>query len=70
VKHPEGDFSYPFSIDLDEDIPSSYEGTRGYVRYTCKASVERPWKFDENVIEPFTVIQHYDCNNIRHALVR
>lgn len=68
VKHPEGDFTYPFSIDLGKDIPSSYEGKRGYVRYTCTASIERPWKFDQNVKEPFTVIQHYDCNNIPNAL--
>jgi len=60
--HPEGNYTYPFNFPLNADIPSSYEGRRGYVRYTCKAILDRPWKFDESIKEPFTVIRHLDCN--------
>ncbi|VDI20843.1 Hypothetical predicted protein [Mytilus galloprovincialis] len=68
VKHPQGDFSYPFSVQLGADMPCSYEGKKGYVRYCCEAVITRPWKFDETFREPFTVIRHLDCNEFADAL--
>ena len=64
VMHPEGSFTYPFNFSLNNDLPR-----RGYVRYTCKATIDRPWKFDESIKEPFTVIHHLDCNQLVNALV-
>ncbi|XP_076110982.1 arrestin domain-containing protein 17-like [Mytilus galloprovincialis] len=68
VKHPQGDFSYPFSVQLGADMPCSYEGKKGYVRYCCEAVITRPWKFNETFREPFTVIRHLDCNEFADAL--
>lgn len=70
MKHPQGDFSYPFSVQLGADMPCSYEGKKGYVRYCCEAVITRPWKFNETFREPFTVIRHLDCNEFADALVR
>lgn len=68
ITHPEGSFTYPFNFPLQAELPSSYEGRRGYVRYFCKATIDRPWKFDESTKEPFTVVHHFDCNQISNAL--
>ena len=68
VIHPVGNYTYPFNFPLNADIPSSYEGRRGYVRYTCKAILDRPWKFNESIKEPFTVVRHLDCNQLISAL--
>ena len=69
VMHPVGNYTYPFNFPLSTDIPSSYEGRRGYVRYTCKAILDRPWKFDESIKEPSTVVRQLDCNKLINALV-
>ena len=39
----------------------------GYVRYYCKAKINRPWKFDKTVIAGFTVLPHFDLNTIPYA---
>ncbi|CAG5124903.1 unnamed protein product [Candidula unifasciata] len=62
VEHPSGFHSYPFSLHLNPSLPSSFEGRRGYVRYFCKATINRPWKFDEHTKRAFTVIHHLDLN--------
>ncbi|RUS82645.1 hypothetical protein EGW08_009598 [Elysia chlorotica] len=61
-EHPAGLHSYPFSLNLSQNLPSSFEGRRGYVRYFCKATINRPWKFDEHTKRAFTVIHHLDLN--------
>ncbi|KAK6186165.1 hypothetical protein SNE40_008258 [Patella caerulea] len=61
-EHPAGSHFYPFSLRLAPNLPSSFEGKRGYVRYFCKATIDRPWKFDENTKRAFTVIHHLDLN--------
>ncbi|XP_052059942.1 arrestin domain-containing protein 17-like [Mytilus californianus] len=66
--HPAGYATYPFNFPLNSETPSSYEGRRGYVRYTCSAVIDRPWKFNETIKEPFTVIHHLDCSQLLNAL--
>ncbi|PVD21291.1 hypothetical protein C0Q70_19463 [Pomacea canaliculata] len=65
--HPAGDHSYTFCLQLPSTLPSSFEGRRGYVRYFCKASINRPWKFDEHTKRAFTVIHHLDLNVVPTA---
>ncbi|XP_069113549.1 arrestin domain-containing protein 17-like [Argopecten irradians] len=69
VEHPAGQHVYPFSLHLPSTIPSSFEGRRGYVRYTCKANIDRPWKFDESTKRAFTVIRHLDLNLVPNVLM-
>jgi hypothetical protein len=59
---PAGEHSFRFSMMLPNHLPSSYEGQCGYVRYTVKATLDRPWKFDHEVKAAFTVLLHVDLN--------
>ena len=62
IDHPAGRHEYPFSLALRPDLPSSFEGEYGYVRYHCKATIDKPWKFDHDTKYAFTVISHLDLN--------
>jgi hypothetical protein len=59
---PAGEHSFLFSMTLPNHLPSSFEGKYGYVRYTVKATLNRPWKFDHEVKAAFTVLLHLDLN--------
>ncbi|XP_049855328.1 arrestin domain-containing protein 3-like [Schistocerca gregaria] len=59
---PPGEHVYNFSVKLPENLPSSFEGTYGRIRYTIKAKMNRPWAFDEKVKAFYTVISHLDLN--------
>ncbi|VDK36948.1 unnamed protein product [Anisakis simplex] len=59
---PEGRHEVPFSYTLAKTLPSSFEGEYGYIRYTCKATCERPWDFDISSKKAFTVVGIEDLN--------
>ncbi|XP_060821608.1 arrestin domain-containing protein 17-like [Bombus pascuorum] len=61
-KLPRGYNQYPFSFQLPNNIPCSFEHTNGYIRYTVKAVIDRPWKFDHECKAAFTVISNLDLN--------
>uniref|UniRef100_A0A5S6PZJ7 Arrestin C-terminal-like domain-containing protein n=1 Tax=Trichuris muris TaxID=70415 RepID=A0A5S6PZJ7_TRIMR len=50
-----GNHEIPFSYRLPENLPSSFEGEFGFVRYTCKVIMERPWEPDLICKRAFTV---------------
>ena len=62
VEHPAGRHSYNFEMEIPTTAPSSFEGQYGYVRYSVKAIIDRPWKFDHDVKAAFTVIGALDLN--------
>ncbi|XP_029048517.2 arrestin domain-containing protein 3-like [Osmia bicornis bicornis] len=62
VKIPEGQHTYQFSFQLPQHIPSSFEHQYGHVRYTVKAVIDRPWKFDHQSKRAFTVVTILDLN--------
>ncbi|XP_048769206.2 arrestin domain-containing protein 2-like [Ostrea edulis] len=66
-----GDHVYPFVIPLTTagELPSSFEGRKGYVRYTLLGQIARPWKADETIVLPFTVINHLDLNEFPDAVM-
>uniref|UniRef100_A0A914ELG0 Arrestin C-terminal-like domain-containing protein n=1 Tax=Acrobeloides nanus TaxID=290746 RepID=A0A914ELG0_9BILA len=64
---PAGIHKFNFVFPLPYTCPPSYEGQLGYVRYYCKAKIDRPWKFDKTVIAGFTVLPHFDLNTIPYA---
>ncbi|KYQ55050.1 Arrestin domain-containing protein 3 [Trachymyrmex zeteki] len=57
-----GEHKFPFTCTLPTNLPSSFESDFGHVRYTVKATLDRPWKFDQDVKSPFTVITPLDLN--------
>ncbi|XP_062579348.1 arrestin domain-containing protein 3-like [Saccostrea cucullata] len=59
---PAGQHVFPFAFSLPQNIPSSFEGGVGYVRYTIKGTIDKPWKFDHTTKRPFTVITSLDLN--------
>ncbi|CAD6242599.1 GSCOCG00009532001-RA-CDS [Cotesia congregata] len=68
IELPIGEHSYPFQCPLPPNLPSSFEHDHGYVRYTVKASIDRPWKFDHQVKIAFTVVSNFDLNKEARAL--
>lgn len=57
-----GTHTYPFTCALPPTLPSSFEGEHGFVRYTVKVTLDRPWKFDQETKMAFTVTSHLDLN--------
>ncbi|XP_003490327.1 arrestin domain-containing protein 17 isoform X1 [Bombus impatiens] len=57
-----GEHKFPFQCILPMNLPSSFESDFGHVRYTVKATLDRPWKFDQEVKSPFTVVSPFDLN--------
>ncbi|XP_059470699.1 arrestin domain-containing protein 17-like [Neocloeon triangulifer] len=57
-----GEHFYPFNYVLPSNLPSSFKGDYGHVRYTILAVVDRPWKFDYEAKAAFTVISPLDLN--------
>lgn len=64
---PAGVHSFPFTCALPPQLPSSFEGEFGYVRYTIKVTLDRPWKFDQDTKMAFTVISPVDLNMMEKA---
>lgn len=60
---PRGRHQVPFSYTLPKALPTTFEGEFGFVRYTCKATCERPWDFDITTVCPFTVVGVEDINH-------
>ena len=64
-----GQHSYPFSFILPQNIPGSFEGSHGHVRYTIKGTMDRSWKFDHDCTVGFTVNSLVDLNQNPSAQV-
>lgn len=62
VTVPAGRHEYPFTFQLPENLPSSFESPFGHVRYVIEAIVKRSWKFDYTTKILFTVNALVDLN--------
>jgi hypothetical protein len=69
TKLPMGRHTFPFSFVLPPNLPSSFEGQHGYVRYSVKGVIDKPWKFDHSTKRVFTVICLLDLNTDPNATV-
>jgi len=56
-----GEHTFPFHYQLPRNIPSSFEGRHGRVRYYAEAKIKRPGK-DKKAKKIFTVLDTYDLN--------
>ncbi|BFY98822.1 hypothetical protein BsWGS_01862 [Bradybaena similaris] len=59
---PAGQHTFPFQLQLPQDLPPSFEGAYGYIRYWAKATIDKPWKIDQHTKRAFTVIPSLDLN--------
>ncbi|KAI8514601.1 hypothetical protein Bbelb_071920 [Branchiostoma belcheri] len=60
---PAGYYEFPFRHQLGTGLPSSFEGSRvGYVRYSVKGIIDRPWKLDLTTYYIITVLDKLDLN--------
>lgn len=57
-----GTHTYHFNCTLPHQLPTSFEGTKGHIRYTVLVSLERPWKFDQTYRVAFTVLKPMNLN--------
>lgn len=57
-----GEHSYPFQHVLPKDLPTSFEGKFGYIRYTTCVTVDISMQPNKEFETPFTVIQAIDLN--------
>lgn len=66
---PAGFHRYSFNFSLPYNIPCSFEHANGHIRYTMKAVIDRPWRFDHESKIAFTVVSSYDLNAHSHQCV-
>ena len=58
-----GEYSYPFEIQLPSDMPSSLNG---YINYYLRACIHIPWKFKKKIKHPIRVINPVNFNLNSH----
>uniref|UniRef100_A0A6A7G010 Arrestin domain-containing protein 2-like isoform X1 n=1 Tax=Hirondellea gigas TaxID=1518452 RepID=A0A6A7G010_9CRUS len=61
-KLPAGNYAWPFSFQLPQDIPSSFEGTFGFIRYKVKANINISSAYDKKHSIYFSVCCPVDLN--------
>ena len=59
---PAGNHVFPMEFTLPFDIPASFEGKWGHIKYWVKVTLERPWKFDIEREREFNVHAFVDLN--------
>ncbi|CAG5123270.1 unnamed protein product [Candidula unifasciata] len=64
---PPGMHVYPFDFTLPPEVPSSFEGRRGFVRYQCIVTMDRGWKGVIQIEQDLTVIRHLDLSAVPGA---
>lgn len=69
IEMPAGITTYSFACVLPTQLPSSFEGKHGNIRYSCKAVLDRPWKTDKEFRLSFTVIKTEDLNLLAQSLM-
>ncbi|KXJ16020.1 arrestin domain-containing protein 3 [Exaiptasia diaphana] len=58
-----GEYNYPFQFHIPpNNLPSSFEGQHGHIRYWLKAVIDRPWRFDVTTKVAFSMIEIVDIN--------
>lgn len=58
----QGEHVYPFNISLPHQLPSTFNGEHGHVRYDAKVTIDIPWGKDKEREVTFEVISPLDLN--------
>uniref|UniRef100_A0A915DPP9 Arrestin-like N-terminal domain-containing protein n=1 Tax=Ditylenchus dipsaci TaxID=166011 RepID=A0A915DPP9_9BILA len=64
---PAGMQEFPFHFTLPLNCPPSFEGFYGFIRYFCRAKIDRPWRVDDTTATAFTVMPIFDLNLVLYA---
>ncbi|XP_077295393.1 arrestin domain-containing protein 3-like [Arctopsyche grandis] len=59
-----GKHTFNFTIVLPPNLPSSFEGMYGHVRYLAEVKLKRPYKIDLSSKNVFTVLSHLNLNEL------
>lgn len=54
--------TYPFNFLLPQNIPSSFRGIGGRIKYEIKVTVEKDWQFDDITKREITILAPFDLN--------
>ncbi|GJQ81947.1 hypothetical protein Trydic_g20413 [Trypoxylus dichotomus] len=65
---PPGTHIYAFSMALPANVPSSFEGKHGSIRYIAKFTIETPWSWCQQTKTEFTVISPHDLTKFPKLL--
>lgn len=65
-----GDYTYPFTVNLPLNLPTSFEHIYGKMRYSLNATIDIPWAIDKHSTKSFTVVSILDLNAIREQNLR
>ncbi|CAG9821144.1 unnamed protein product [Phaedon cochleariae] len=63
-----GRYEYPFTFTLPRDLPTTFDGSYGHIRYYVKANIDIPFAFDYEDERSFTLISLIDFNEIIQQL--
>lgn len=57
-----GLYSFQFECDLPDNLPTSYEGKFGFIRYVAAVYIKHPLYADKVYVKAFTVIKPHNLN--------
>ncbi|EDV93645.1 arrestin domain-containing protein 17 [Drosophila grimshawi] len=53
-----GEHTFTFNVALGHQLPSSFRGSYGSIKYKMRILIQRPWTFDQRHTIPFTVVKN------------
>ena len=59
---PTGVSAFPFEVLLPPNLPASFNGPHGHIRYTAEAILKRSFKLNKSVTQEFRVCTSLDLN--------
>lgn len=65
---PQGTTIYEFGFNLKSELPSSFSGGCGKIKYKLEFIVDRPWAFDEKQTVVLNIIQKVNLNYVFSTL--
>ncbi|KAM8705502.1 hypothetical protein ACLKA7_009889 [Drosophila subpalustris] len=58
-----GEHTFTFSVALGRQLPSSFRGNYGSIKYKMRVLIQRPWTFNERHTIPFKVVKNMPLPN-------